>query len=103
MPLGTFITVVCDGLAKLVIVIIIIPVSLPVPNFHVTEFPAKSGILPHIAPAVATVHVGASVAPNKLSVNCLAELNEFKAGKNFVAKGNPIKTLLRKIVHLIRS
>ncbi|MFI3223235.1 MAG: glycosyltransferase [Methylococcaceae bacterium] len=38
-----------------------------------------------------------------LSVNCLAELNEFKAGKNFVAKASPVKALLRKVIHLIRS
>ena len=36
-------------------------------------------------------------------VGCEFELQQFKAGKNFVAKANPIKTLLRKIVHLIRS
>ena len=36
-------------------------------------------------------------------VGCEIELSEFKAGKNFVAKVNPIKPFLRRIVEFIRS
>ena len=52
--------------------IMIMPWSLPVPSFHVTELPARSGIDPQMDPAVAAVQLGAPVVPNKLSVNCFA-------------------------------
>lgn len=34
---------------------------------------------------------------------CEAELSEFKTGKNFVSKPNPIRTYIRRMVHVLRS